>query len=87
MLVIATFMFDPAKLAMNWVRASGISICRGEMPDPSSIGPCISAAALSATSSSLFRRRDRACGDDQGEVAERLWEVSDLPAAWHVVLL
>ena len=39
MLVIATFMFEPAKLAMNWVRASGISIRRGEMPDPCPAGP------------------------------------------------
>ena len=30
MLVIATFMFDPAKLAMNWVSASGINSWRGE---------------------------------------------------------
>ena len=33
MLLMATFMFEPAKLATNWVRASGISILRGEMPD------------------------------------------------------
>ena len=38
MLVIATFMFEPAKLAMNWVRASGTSILRGEMPDLSDVG-------------------------------------------------
>jgi hypothetical protein len=39
MSVIATFMFEPAKLAMNCVRASGISIRCGEMPDPGSAGP------------------------------------------------
>ena len=33
MLVIATFMFEPAKLAMNWVRASGTSIARGDTDD------------------------------------------------------
>src|SRR5450755_251628 len=87
MLVIATFMFEPAKLAMNWVKASGISSFRGEMPDPGSFGPLVSAGALSATSASLFRRRDRARSDDQCQVAERLGEVSDLPPASHVVLL
>ena len=33
MLLIATFMFDPAKLATNWVRASGTRIVRGETAD------------------------------------------------------
>ena len=30
MSVIMTFMFDPAKLQMNWARASGISILRND---------------------------------------------------------
>jgi hypothetical protein len=37
MLVIATFMFDPAKLAMNWVSASGINIWRGETAEVSDV--------------------------------------------------
>jgi hypothetical protein len=28
MSLIITFMFEPAKLQMNWARASGTSICR-----------------------------------------------------------
>jgi hypothetical protein len=39
MLVIATFMFEPAKLATNWARASGISILRGAIADPGSVEP------------------------------------------------
>ena len=31
MLPIATFMFEPAKLQMNWARARGMSILRGEI--------------------------------------------------------
>ena len=30
MSVIMTFMFEPAKLQMNWARASGISILRND---------------------------------------------------------
>ena len=36
--VIATFMFEPAKLAMNWVRASGSSSFRGDRPEPGAVG-------------------------------------------------
>jgi hypothetical protein len=31
MLLIATFMFEPAKLQTNWASASGISMSRGEI--------------------------------------------------------
>jgi hypothetical protein len=30
--LIITFMFEPAKLQMNWARASGASILRDEAP-------------------------------------------------------
>jgi hypothetical protein len=31
MSLIMTFMFEPAKLQMNWARASGISILRSDV--------------------------------------------------------
>ena len=76
MLVIATFMFEPAKLAMNCVRASGISSCRGETPEPCTAAPGVTPPEFSATERWRFGRRDCARRDDQREVAERLWEVS-----------
>src|SRR5829696_4728377 len=82
MSLIITFMFEPAKLQMNWARASGARNARHEREAPAD-------SELAPTEPVPVRLgcRDRACGEDQREVAERLWEVADLPPAAHVVLL
>jgi hypothetical protein len=57
MLLIATFMFEPAKLATNWARASGASILRAERP-ASAVGAASAAAELSmCTASSVTGSR------------------------------
>jgi hypothetical protein len=78
MSLIITFMFEPAKLHMNWARASGARNLRGEIAEPAGAG-----------SSAIGRLRlgDGARGEDQGEVAERLGEVADLSPVRDVVLL
>src|SRR5918994_1929297 len=71
---------------MNCASASGASRLRDATPEPAGAG---SLATLSAGRGRRLRpgRVDRACCQDQGEVAERLWEVADLPPAADVVLL
>src|SRR5215207_1985508 len=88
MSLIITFMFDPAKLQMNWARASGIST----LLRPSAGRPVSSATVR--RSCSQDRRPLRVVqpfveadgGVDQREVGERLGEVAD-PLAGGVDLL
>src|SRR5215213_7820159 len=67
MSLIITFMFEPAKLQMNWARASGARNLRGEIAEPAGAGS-------SASAIGRLRLGDGARGEDQGEVAERLRE-------------
>src|SRR5215217_7517488 len=78
MSLIITFMFEPAKLQMNWARASGARNLRREAAEPA--GPRSSVTGR-------LRLGDRARGEDQSEVAERLGEVAHLSPAPDVVLL
>src|SRR5919108_3859179 len=89
MSLIITFMFEPAKLQMNWARASGRRNLRLAAPTSSGVSARLSASGLSLTCvrSLGLRRRDGHRRADQGEVAECLWEVADLPLPRHVVLL
>jgi hypothetical protein len=66
MLVIATFMFEPAKLAMNCVRASGISICRGDTPDACAGGLSVAPAWPSAMYQTERANGRRLRGRSQG---------------------
>src|SRR5690606_10051908 len=51
MSLIITFMFEPAKLQMNWARASGTSILRREPDDPPTPTPTPTASATSRSTS------------------------------------
>jgi hypothetical protein len=58
MLPIATFMFEPAKLQMNWARARGISILRGEIARGDAVrGSAIGDGGLEAAHSMLQHHR------------------------------
>src|SRR5829696_962093 len=78
MSLIITFMFEPAKLQMNWARASGMSTLRNAGSDR----PAMSATRVRAE----HRRASRVVqalvkadgGVDQGEMGEGLREVADL---------
>ena len=54
MLLIATFMFEPAKLATNWVRASGASSRR---PAGRVSSPGVAATAAGSAGVALTPRR------------------------------
>jgi hypothetical protein len=56
-----TFMFDPAKLQMNWAKASGTSIFRSDEAGTSRAAPLV----MSMRSSS-FPASPRARGQDHG---------------------
>jgi hypothetical protein len=50
MSLIITFMFEPAKLQMNWASASGTSICLGE-----TVRPVIVSSSVTGLRSSGYR--------------------------------
>ena len=58
MSLIITFMFEPAKLQMNWARASGARNLRSETAEPAGAGPSVIGR---------LRVGDGARGEDQGE--------------------
>jgi hypothetical protein len=58
MSLIITFMFEPAKLQMNWARASGARNLRRETAEPAGAGPSVIGR---------LRLGDGARGEDQGE--------------------
>jgi hypothetical protein len=45
--LIMTFMFDPAKLQMNWAKASGTSIFRSDEAGTSRAAPLVMSMRLS----------------------------------------
>ncbi|MFY9888663.1 MAG: hypothetical protein WAK71_10175 [Streptosporangiaceae bacterium] len=49
--VIMTFMFDPAKLQMNWESASGASILRADTGEPARTASLVTALARQAAGS------------------------------------
>src|SRR6266540_1732377 len=84
MSLIITFMFEPAKLQMNWASASGRRILRNEP----GVLPTLTVSATAGRICSQDRRPPRVVqplvdadrGVDQREVGERLREVADLLA-------
>jgi hypothetical protein len=52
MSLIITFMFEPAKLQMNWARASGAMNARGEPTQLAAATPGFEDAALTRAESS-----------------------------------
>src|SRR5918995_3539885 len=71
---------------MNWASASGASSLRDETPEPADAGLSVSLLSWRGLRGRLGCG-DRTCCHDQSEVAERLWEVADLPPTGDVVLL
>src|SRR5215216_5713871 len=78
MSLIITFMFEPAKLQMNWASASGARNLPIETAEPARAGSLVIGR---------LRLGDGARGEDQSEVGERLGEVAHLSPAPDVVLL
>src|SRR5438067_4435781 len=80
MSLIITFMFEPAKLQMNWARASGTSTLRRAEPGravPSATGR--RRCSHDGRSSRVVEPLVESDGSvDQGQVGERLREVADL---------
>jgi hypothetical protein len=56
-----TFMFEPAKLQMNWARASGTSILRNDEAGTSTVAPLVISMR-----SSLLPASPHARGQDHG---------------------